>query len=68
MKLDGETVGAVLRTCTGVKPVFVSPGHLVTVKDAVEVVLHCCIGYRIPEPLRVADQAAKAARKKLLSV
>lgn len=65
LELDGQVVGAVVRTCTRVKPLFVSPGHLVTLNDAIEVVLHCSTAYREPEPLRVADQLAKQARKKL---
>lgn len=67
LELGGEVVGAVLRTRTGVKPLFVSPGHLVTLQDAIEVVLHCSVDYRIPEPLRLADQLAKATRRKRLS-
>lgn len=68
LELDGEVVGAVVRTCSGVKPVFVSPGHLVSVADAVRVVLHCCRGCRIPEPLRAADREARAARRRLGAV
>lgn len=64
---DGETVGAVLRTQSGVKPVFVSPGHLVTLQDAIRIVLHCAGHYRVPDPLRMADAAARSARKEWLS-
>lgn len=60
LEQEGRTVGAVLRS-RGVKPLFVSPGHLVTLADALEVVLHCCTEYRVPEPLRLADQAARRA-------
>lgn len=63
LRVDGEVVGAVLRTQTDVKPVFVSPGHLVTLQDAIEVVLHCSPHYRVPEPLRLADMAARGARR-----
>lgn len=65
--VEGRTVGAVLRTQTGVKPVFVSPGHLVTLKDCIEIVLHCSPHYRVPEPLRMADAAARAARREWLA-
>lgn len=52
--LQGKSVGCALRTRSGVKPTFVSPGHLVDVKTAVEIVLSCSVAYRTPEPLRIA--------------
>ena len=54
----GEVVGAVLRTRNGVRPLFVSPGHLVRLEDAIDIVLHCSTRYRVPEPLRLADSIA----------
>ena len=56
---DGpEVIGAVLRTREGVKPVYVSIGHRIGLGEAVEWVLRCCRGYRLPEPARLAHQAA----------
>ena len=52
---NGETIGAVLRTRSRVQPVYVSVGHRVNLKSAVELVLACCDGYRIPKPTREAD-------------
>jgi len=49
-----ETVGVVLRTRSGVKPVFVSVGHRVTLDDAIRVVVDCVTRYRLPEPTRLA--------------
>jgi deoxyribonuclease V len=60
-----ETIGAVVRTRTGVKPVFVSIGHLMDLEDSIRVVLKSCRGYRLPEPLRRADHLS---RKNLISV
>jgi deoxyribonuclease V len=54
----GETIGAVLRTRSGVKPVFVSIGHRLSLESAIHWVLQCCRGYRLPEPQRLAHQAA----------
>ena len=57
--LDGDQViGAVLRTRDGVKPVYVSVGHRIGLAEAVEWVLRCCRGLRLPEPTRLAHQAA----------
>ena len=54
----GETIGVALRTRPGVKPVYVSIGHRVDLETAIHWVLECCRGYRLPEPLRLAHQAA----------
>lgn len=50
----GRTVGMVVRTRTGVKPVYVSPGHKMGIDTSGQIVLSLCRGYRIPEPLRQA--------------
>lgn len=60
---DGSVIGATLRTKKGVQPVFVSIGHKVSLKTAIELVLRCCAGYRIPEPLRCAHKRAKEQPK-----
>lgn len=49
-----KTVGMIVRTRTGVKPVYVSPGHRMDMESSVKMVLSLCRGYRIPEPLRQA--------------
>lgn len=54
---EGDVVGAVVRTRVGVSPVFVSPGHLMDVDSAVELVLRASGRFRIPEPLRLAHRA-----------
>ncbi len=53
-----ETIGAVLRTKTRVKPLFISPGHRINVENAVKWIMNCCRGYRLPEPTRLAHLAA----------
>lgn len=55
-----ERIGTVLRSRTGVRPLFVSPGHLVSHEDAVAWVLRCLTRYRLPEPIRTADRLASA--------
>lgn len=57
---NGTIVGAVLRTRTEVRPVFVSPGHLVSLEDSIRFVLGFCEKFRIPEPIREADRLSKA--------
>ena len=49
-----ETIGAVVRTKTRVSPVYVSPGNLIDLEGAIDIMLLCDGGYRIPEPTRRA--------------
>ncbi|MDE2659803.1 MAG: deoxyribonuclease V [Acidobacteriota bacterium] len=59
----GERIGTVLRTRDRVRPVFVSIGHRMDLESAVELVLACAIGFRLPEPIRRADRLVSEARK-----
>ena len=59
---DQTVIGAVVRTRTDVKPVYVSPGHLIDVDAAVELTLACTPRYRLPEPTRWAHRVADGAR------
>jgi deoxyribonuclease V len=54
-----EVIGTVLRTRNGVKPVYVSVGHRVSLETAVELTLACATRYRLPEPTRLADKLSK---------
>jgi deoxyribonuclease V len=62
---EGEVVGMALRTKTSVRPVFVSIGHKVDLAAAVSWVGNCCRGYRLPEPTRLAHQAASGNLRSL---
>ncbi len=59
----GERIGMVVRTRDGVKPVYVSVGHRLSLPAAVEITLACCDGYRLPEPVRLADQLVAREKK-----
>jgi deoxyribonuclease V len=58
LKFNEDVIGAVLRSRTGVKPVYVSVGHKISLPEAVAWVLKCCRGYRLPEPTRLAHNAS----------
>ena len=55
---QGETIGAVLRSRTGTKPLYVSPGYRISLNTAVDYVLQCTPKYRLPETTRLADRLA----------
>lgn len=57
----GETIGIVLRSKPRTNPLFVSVGYKVSLDLAVEVVLQCLRGYRLPETTRAADRLAGIA-------
>jgi deoxyribonuclease V len=57
--MDGEEIiGAVLRTRCGVKPVYISTGHKISLHNSVNWIMNCQRGYRLPEPSRFAHLAA----------
>lgn len=58
-----KEVGRVVRTRTGVKPVFVSPGHLCGLGAAVRLILECCTRYKLPEPIRAAHNLSGESLK-----
>jgi deoxyribonuclease V len=53
-----EEVGRLVRTRSGVKPLYISPGHRIGIAQAAAWVLRLTRGYRLPEPTRLAHQAA----------
>src|SRR5258708_4972373 len=56
----GGAIGAVLRPKPRTNPLFVAVGHLLDLETAVELVLRCLRGYRLPEPTRLADKLTKS--------
>jgi deoxyribonuclease V len=68
LQYRGKVVGATVRTRSGVKPMFISPGHRVGVKAAVRLALLCTAGFRVPEPTRRADHLAEAAKRQTVSL
>lgn len=53
-----RVIGLVLRTRTNVKPVYVSPGHLIDIQHSLDIILKWCTKYRLPEPTRWAHRVA----------
>lgn len=59
---QNEQVGVVLKTKRNCKPIFVSPGHKVSMAQSVEIIKNCTRKYRIPEPTRLAHLLVNEAR------
>ncbi|MFQ5482522.1 MAG: deoxyribonuclease V [Nitrospinaceae bacterium] len=60
---QGESIGAVLRTREGCKPIFVSVGHRIDLETAVDWTLRATGPYRIPEPTRRTHLLVTRIRK-----
>ena len=58
-----EIIGAALRTKDKVKPVFISPGHKITLEESLEVISACVRKHRLPEPTRFAHETVNAYRR-----
>ena len=58
LRMEDEVIGAVLRTRPGVKPLYISPGHRISLATAIQYVVACCTRYRLPETTRHAHRLA----------
>ena len=63
-----EVVGAAVRTRPRHKPLFVSPGHEVSVETAVAIAVACCRnGHFMPEPTRLAHELVTRERRQRIA-
>jgi deoxyribonuclease V len=60
--VEDAVKGYALRTKAGVKPVYISPGHKVSVSDSLEIMKKCVLRHRIPEPTRLAHDMVNLFR------
>lgn len=54
----GDTIGAVLRSRVGTKPLYISSGHRISLPTAIDYVMRCTTKYRLPETTRHAHKLA----------
>ena len=63
VSLSGEPpAGVLLCTRDAHKPLYVSPGHKITLQESIHWVLQATGRYRTPEPIRQAHQLSRRAR------
>lgn len=58
-----KIVGLILRTQKGIKPLYLSPGHRITLPECLQITLGCVTKYRIPLPVRQADILSRRLRQ-----
>jgi deoxyribonuclease V len=68
LKHKGEVIGAIVTTKSGHKPVYISVGHMVSLKTAIKIIKHCTYHSRIPEPILKAHKIAALAKQKINNV
>jgi len=61
----GEQIGAVLKTKSKTKPVFISIGHKIDLPTSIDIAQNSCKGYRVPEPTRLADKYVAELKKEI---
>ncbi len=61
--LNGAEAGFALKTLSNARPIFISPGHMVSLNSSLRIVRGCLMGHKLPEPLRLAHVTSKKASK-----
>ncbi len=62
---DGEETGRLIKSRPEPKPIYISPGHKISLKTAVKVVKHCISGHRQPEPTRLAHEYVSSLKTRI---
>ncbi len=59
LEMEGKLAGYVLRSKNRCRPLYISPGHMLDPAEALKCILLCLRGYKLPEPIRLADLISK---------
>jgi deoxyribonuclease V len=63
LRWEGKQVGWVLRSRRGGRPLFISPGHLITLDESLDLCRRCLGKFRLPLPLRQAHVLSNRRRR-----
>jgi deoxyribonuclease V len=64
---QNEVIGMAVKATASSRPIFVSPGHRITINDSVRIVRELFRGHRLPEPIYLADKLSReVARNRYL--
>jgi len=61
----GEVIGAQIVSKSGLKPICVSVGHMISLGTAIDIVKRCTLDNRVPEPVLQAHRIATAEKRKV---
>lgn len=65
---EARTVGAIFKSKKGCRPIFISPGHLVSLESSIQIVSRCLGGHKLPEPLHLAHRLATEEKRRALAI
>jgi deoxyribonuclease V len=65
-KGSGKQIGWVLKTKPGCRPLFISPGHKVSIGSSLSLVSRCLLKHKLPEPVRLAHNHAAEVKRSLV--
>ena len=57
-----DQIGWAFKSKRRANPLIISPGHLISVDQSLEIIKTCLRGYRLPEPTRLAHELVNAFR------
>jgi|SRR5271157_1103124 len=63
---SGEKVGNLLHSGKYPKPIYVSPGHRISLNTSVKIVKHCIKDYRLPLPAKLAHEYVTILKNRIL--
>lgn len=65
LKHNNEIIGAAIKIRTGSQPIYVSVGHMISLRTAIKIVKECTRSHRLPEPLLQAHETATDQKRKI---
>lgn len=60
-----ETVGFLLKSCQGCRPIVVAPGHRVSLESSLYLARSFLLGHKLPEPCRLAHEYVNSIKRKM---
>lgn len=60
---ENRQVGYAYRSKDRTNPIYISPGHKVSIASSLRIVKHCIKGHKLPEPARLAHNLAKSYKR-----